>query len=63
MEYTELAWEHVMDSKDWLINTNYKEAWVLGVTTEVDLRETDSDSYVGNTYTLSSPESGETTVQ
>lgn len=39
MEHTEVDWEHEMESKDWLVNRNYKEAWVPGVTTEVDLRE------------------------
>jgi hypothetical protein len=51
MEHTDVYWEREIDSKDWLVNTNYKETWVPGVTTEVDLSGIDSDSNVGNTYT------------
>lgn len=36
----EVDWVHVKDTKELFINTGYTGAWILGVTTEVDLRGT-----------------------
>jgi hypothetical protein len=38
VDHTEVAWEHKIDTNDLLVDTTYKEACLLRIATEVDLR-------------------------
>jgi hypothetical protein len=51
----EVDWIHVKDTKEMFISTGYSEAWMLGDTTEVGVREWDSASLQG-THVLCSPQ-------